>query len=63
MLFRSITILDCSYNQITSFEHLPNSITTLDCSYNPCYIIYKELGLNGIHEQNNIPEIKEPDYD
>ena len=59
----SITRLDCFTNRITSFEHLPNSITLLDCSNNPCYPIYRELGLNGIHEQNNIPDIKEPEYD
>ena len=59
----SIQRLYCSYNQITSFEHLPNSITHLTCHENPCYSIYQELGLNGIHEQNNILDIKEPEYD
>jgi hypothetical protein len=55
-----ITRLFCSNNKITSFKYLPDSINKLDCGDNPCYVIYEELGLDGIHKHNNILEIKEP---
>jgi hypothetical protein len=49
---------------MTNLKHLPNSVEELlFCDDNPCYPIYQELGFNGIHEQNNTPDIKEPECD
>jgi len=58
----NITHVDCSNRHFTNFIGCPDHITQLFCSNNPCYPIYQELGLNCIHEHNNILEIKELKY-